>query len=197
MATRKVYLVRHGEYDWDDEPGPHKGLTPRGAEQARLTARRLSSVPASAIYSSDLMRAIETADAIRSNHEGLPYEQDLELRECYLPSPASSELPAELVERGERQAESAFARYFRPSDQDAHDIIVSHGNMIRYLTARALGHADSWFRLRTLNCGITELDIESDGRMWIVSYNDIGHLPTRLVTSGLPGPTKRAALPPD
>ena len=58
--------------------------------------------------------------------------------------------------------------------------------MIRYLTARALGVSSSWFRMRTLNCGITEIDVESDGTMWVVSYNDVGHLPAPLITSGLP-----------
>jgi probable phosphoglycerate mutase len=67
MATRKVYLVRHGEYDWNDQPAPTTGLTPVGREQSKLTAQRLSSVPAGAIYSSDLARAIETgADSRRS-----------------------------------------------------------------------------------------------------------------------------------
>jgi 2,3-bisphosphoglycerate-dependent phosphoglycerate mutase len=66
MAIRKVYFVRHGEYDWNDQPAPTKGLTPVGREQAHLTAQRLSSVPAAAVYSSDLARAVETAELIRS-----------------------------------------------------------------------------------------------------------------------------------
>ena len=65
MATRTLYLIRHGEYDWDDQPTPHKGLTRRGRKQARLTARRLRTLPATAIYSSDLRRAVETAEIIR------------------------------------------------------------------------------------------------------------------------------------
>jgi len=187
MATRKVYLVRHGEYDWNDQPAPTKGLTTLGREQAQLTAQRLSSVPAGAVYSSDLARAIETAELICSALGNVPYEQDRELRECLLPSPAVSlKWPAERLEEGERQAESAFVKYVRPSDTDTRDIIVSHGNMIRYVTARVLGVSSSWCRMRTLNCGITEIDVESDGTMWVVSYNDVGHLPDRLITSGMP-----------
>ena len=196
MATRKIVLVRHGEYDWDESPGPHKGMTPRGVEQAHLTARRLSSLAASAIYSSDLMRAIETAEMIRNGRDGVPYEQDLELRECCPAGPAYRNVPVEVIDAGQRQAESVFDRYFLPSNEDRHDIIVSHGNMIRYLTARALGNANSWFRMRTSNCGITELDIESDGRMWVVSYNDVGHLPAHLITAGLPSGAHSAAAGP-
>jgi broad specificity phosphatase PhoE len=63
----------------------------------------------------------------------------------------------------------------------------SHGNLIRYLASRVLGAAaDSWLRMRTLNCGITEIVIESDGRKWLVSYNDVGHLPAEFVTAGVP-----------
>ena len=185
MSTSKVYLVRHGEYDWDDQPGPHKGMTPRGMEQARLTAERLSSVPAPVIYSSDLMRAIETAEMIRSGRDAIPYEKDVALRECLLPG-TTLEAPAELVEAGKRQADSVFAKYLRPSDQDSNVIIVSHGNVIRYLAACVLGDPSCWLRMRTSNCGITELVIESDGRMWVVSYNDVGHLPVNLVTAGMP-----------
>jgi len=130
MATRKVYLVRHGEYDWNDQPVPTKGLTLLGREQAQLTAQRLSSVPAGAVYSSDLARAIETAEVIRGALGNVPYEQDPELRECLLSSPAVSlKWPAERLEEGERQAESAFVKYVRPTDRDTRDIIVSHGNM--------------------------------------------------------------------
>ena len=189
MAIRKVYFVRHGEYDWNDQPVAIRGLTPMGREQAKLTAQRLSLVQAGAIYSSDLERAIETAELIRSAVGDVPYEQDSVLRECLLPCPAlSSKWPAERLDEGERQAESAFMKYVRPSDEDRCDIIVSHGNMIRYMTARVLGVSSSWFRMRTLNCGITEIDIETDGTMWVVSYNDVGHLPTRLITAGLPAP---------
>ena len=59
--------------------------------------------------------------------------------------------------------------------------------MIRYLACRVLGGSpDSWLRMRTLNCGITELAVESDGRVWLVSYNDVGHLPAHLITAGVP-----------
>ena len=188
MATRRIYLVRHGEYDWDDQPGPLKGLTPRGVKQARLTAKRLSSIPAAALYSSDLRRAIETAEMISSQLNGVPYKKTRKLRECFLPSPLSENVPAELIQAGEKQALTAFSTYLRPAKkQDRHEIIVTHGNVIRYLVSKVLsGSPDSWLRMRTLNCGITEVAVDSDGRMWLVSYNDVGHLPADLITEGVP-----------
>ena len=188
MATRRIYLVRHGEYDWDDQPSPLKGLTPRGVQQAQLTAKRLGSVPAGAIYSSDLQRAIETAEIICRELSGVPYEKTRELRECFLPNPLSENVPEELIQAGEKQAATAFSKYLRPArGHDRHEIIVTHGNMIRYLVSRILGGSpDSWLRMRTLNCGITEMAVESDCRIWLVSYNDVGHLPADLITEGVP-----------
>jgi serine/threonine-protein phosphatase PGAM5 len=194
MATRSIYLVRHGEYDWNHQPSPLKGLTPLGVQQARFTAQRLRSVTATAIYSSDLMRAIETAEIIGGVLEGVPYEKDSGLRECYLASPTLSDVPLELIQAGEKQAASAFSKYLCPTREgEKNEIIVSHGNLIRYLASRVLGGSpDSWSRMRTFNCGITQIAVESDGRLWLVSYNDVGHLPAEFITAGMPQRSNKA-----
>ena len=139
------------------------------------------------------MRAVETADLICAEHRGVRYTKHVDLRECLLPSPNPSDAPAERIEAGKRQAESVFETFCATSDQETHDIIVSHGNIIRYLTARVLGDANVWCRLRTLDGGITQLEIASDGRMWVVSYNDVGHLPAHLITAGMPAVAPTAA----
>ena len=75
MATRTLYLVRHGQYqhlEYDRETGVtveqanklDAGLTPVGVEQARLTAQRLSSLAICAIHCSTLPRALETAGIV-------------------------------------------------------------------------------------------------------------------------------------
>ena len=115
MAKRRVYLIRHGEYDWNNDPSPLKGLTARGVEQARWTAQRLRFVPATAIYSSDLMRAVETAEMIRAEHDGIPYKKRKELRECFLASPPFSSVPVDMIQAGEKQAAKVFSKYLRPS----------------------------------------------------------------------------------
>ena len=50
-----------------------------------------------------------------------------------------------------------------------------------------------WVRMRTLNCAITIIEVAGNGRATLVSYNDVGHLPPHLVTTGVP--TKRAPRP--
>ena len=193
MATRRLYLVRHGEYDWDNEPGPEKGLTARGVEQARLTAKRLGRVPLTALYSSDLARAVQTAEIIRQDHDGIPCAKRSILRECFLPGPFLTNVDAERIEAGRKQAAAAFSEFFRPArGEDKHEIIVSHGNLIRYLVARVLGGCgDDWYRMGTLNCGISQVEVTSDGRMRVLAYNDAGHLPPRLTTHGVPGKPRR------
>jgi len=193
MGTHRIYLVRHGEYDWDDQPSPRKGLTSLGVQQSRLTAKRLRSIKATAIYSSDLMRAIETAEIIGGDFDGLPYEKSGDLRECYLASPTFASVPIELIQAGEKQAAAAFSKYLCPTPEvDKTEIIVSHGNLIRYMVARVLGSPENWLRMRTFNCGITEIAIESDGRLWLVTYNDVGHLPSEFITEGIPQRSIRA-----
>jgi broad specificity phosphatase PhoE len=70
-----VYLVQHGE----KAPLPgDPGLTRKGQEQARLTGQRLRGLGISALYSSPMRRARETAEGIASatgltvwNHGGV------------------------------------------------------------------------------------------------------------------------------
>jgi broad specificity phosphatase PhoE len=119
--------------------------------------------------------------------DGVPYEKSEDLRECYLASPAFASVPVELIQAGEKQAAAAFSKYLGPTPEvDKTEIIVSHGNLIRYMAGRVLGSPESWLRMRTFNCGITEIAIESDGRLWLVSYNDVGRLPAEFVTAGIP-----------
>jgi broad specificity phosphatase PhoE len=58
-----VYLVQHGE----KEPRPgDPGLTGTGREQAIRTGRRLRGLGVSALYTSPMRRARETAEGIAS-----------------------------------------------------------------------------------------------------------------------------------
>lgn len=59
---------------------PHNHLTAQGKKQARRAQKELVGVPFAAIYSSDLIRAVETAEVIARSHV-LPVIQTGLLRE--------------------------------------------------------------------------------------------------------------------
>lgn len=57
------------------------------------------------------------------------------------------------------------------------EIIVGHGNVIRYITCLALSLPhDVWLRLSTANCSITYLVIHPNGAVTCRHMGDVGHL---------------------
>lgn len=86
IANMKIYLVRHGETHENAE-GIVQGwldthLNDNGVEQARRLAESFEE-PIDVIYSSDLQRAIETAEFFRTKYPDLPYREDGRIRERY------------------------------------------------------------------------------------------------------------------
>ena len=92
--------------------------------------------------------------------------------------------PAGVLDGGRRQAETAFRRYFRRAhNEDRHELIVCHGNIIRYLVCRAIdAPTEHWTSLDVRNTGLCEISIESNWRTTLLAFNDTGHLPASLLT---------------
>jgi len=108
-----LYLIRHGQTDWNIE-GRWQGhadvpLNDRGRAQAENIARSLANVGLVAIYSSDLVRAHETAKAL-ARTTGLPIHLDARLREIH-----QGEWQGLLVsEIQQRYGEAFHARHANP-----------------------------------------------------------------------------------
>ena len=84
MTPGRLILVRHGVTEWNRERR-FQGqidtpLSTEGLEQAARVARRLSGEPIAAVYSSDLLRAWQTAEPIASGLH-LPLQAEPGLRE--------------------------------------------------------------------------------------------------------------------
>jgi probable phosphoglycerate mutase len=83
-GVSEVWLVRHGDA-YTGMEGLGSGvvdppLTPLGREQVERLGSRLGGVPIDGVWSSDLRRAVETAEIIAHAHR-LPVRTDARLRE--------------------------------------------------------------------------------------------------------------------
>ena len=186
-----VYLARHGESDWNAE-GRWQGnadrpLTDLGRRQAEELAERLASVPLDAVYSSDLRRARDTAEAVAAGH-GLEVRALPALREVDVGSWSGLSRP-EVEERFpeafsrwrdggqgwedgetyERMTERVVAAVLEiaAAHPDGAVLVVAHGGPIRALHAVALGlDISEHRRLKpvAVNAKLSRLTIE-DGRL--------------------------------
>lgn len=205
------FVIRHGESIGNSE-GYFTGsldvhLTELGRKQAELLGEYLSEQNIECVYSSDLTRAVETANAIAVRH-GLSVKKSLNLREIYggvweglafdeIHQKYPEEYGVWLNDKGRAtctggESVKALAervqREFRKiaSENDGKNVvIVSHGTPIRALNC--LWNGSDISKMQTVgwvaNASITEVkyDAEND-HSEMIRYNFTEHL-KELVTS--------------
>jgi broad specificity phosphatase PhoE len=158
-----ILLARHGESDWNADQRwqghADRPLTDLGRAQAHALAERLDPFPLSAIYASDLQRALATAHAV-GERRGLEVVARGDLREVDVGSWSGcsrAELerdePEQIArwmdgakgwEDGESYEEMAFrvvaaVREIAAAHPREHVLVVSHGGSVRAVHAHALG----------------------------------------------------------
>ena len=187
MGTRTLILVRHGQYDVD------RGgtLTDVGRKQARTTgewlARQLHGQRVDALWSSTLPRAKETANIVADGLTGGASAGKVRavgiLREGMYTKVKGYETTAHERLEDRARADAAYARFFRTTRADRLEIVVCHGNLIRYLVCRAIDvPVGRWTRLNSHHCAVTRVLVRDTGAVRVVSYNETAHLPAQLVT---------------
>ncbi len=189
-GIRTIYLVRHGFYEPDSTADPNvgPGLAPLGREQAGIVGRYLAALPVrfESLTSSMLTRARETADIMALTLR-MRVERDSLWNECG----PRSENPAQ--NRGDTEAEilasdaqlnAAWTKYVRPSpDADTHDLIIAHGNVIRWMVAKTIaGDTKKWGTMDIAHCSLTVLTVRPDGSVRLVMFSDLGDLPLEKQT---------------
>jgi len=205
-GVRTIYLIRHGQYDHDDDRSSDigKALVPLGIAQSKLVANRLKSLPVkmSSLISSTMTRARQTAMIIKQDFPELDLQQTRLIRECTPPTWRKDVMDGEDPEELKKctdNLDAAFSKYFIPSTdkEDRHDIIVCHGNVIRYFVTKVLKvETMSWLQMTIGNCGLTVVSIKPNGSMKLISFNDMGHIPSNLRTvSGFESKSKELVLP--
>jgi probable phosphoglycerate mutase len=144
----RIVLVRHGETDWNLERRYQGHLDPplnaAGRAQSEELAELLAAERIDAIYSSDLRRALETAEIVGARL-GLPVVTDEGLREVDLGSWAGL-TPEEVAERfgessthdGETRSEHTArvvgaVRRIAARHPEGCILVVTHGGSIRAL----------------------------------------------------------------
>lgn len=195
-GVRTVYLIRHGDYDSEDEADPFTGkeLVPLGVAQARLVGSRLRGMPVefASLWSSTMTRARQTALVIGEEFPDLEIQTSSLIGECTPPTwrrdVMEDETAADLA-ACTQQLEEAFPIFFAPSPEaDRHDIVVCHGNVIRYFVTKALKvDTEAWLGMSIANCSLTVITVEADGAMKVLSFSDSGHIPPNLTTRTAPG----------
>jgi serine/threonine-protein phosphatase PGAM5 len=190
-AMREVILVRHGHYVADpavDETiGP--GLSPMGVAQARLVAARLGSElrRPDGLHVSPMQRARDTAASIGHAFPGQSFDVVADMAECTPPTRRDEIMANETPESSaacKAQLDRLFDRFFAKNAETGHtEVLVCHGNVIRYLVTRALGvDTAAWLEMSVGHASVTRIRIEADGRYKIIAVGDIGHIPPNLRT---------------
>jgi len=209
-ANRIIVLVRHGQYNLQGRGDEERYLTELGRTQAEHTGKRLAALYAKYLKKLDddgkevtdktnfnlvkstMTRATETANIILTHLPG-----DISHSSCDLlregapcpPEPPSVEWtpdPCDFYQEGAR-IEAAFRKYVHRAEASQEktsvDVLVCHGNVIRYFVCRALQFdPQGWLRMAVHNGSISVLLVKPSGRVALLELGGAGHFPPDMLT---------------
>ncbi|HQZ81576.1 MAG TPA: histidine phosphatase family protein [Pyrinomonadaceae bacterium] len=206
MPITKLYLVRHGQSAGNAEGrfGGHSPtpLSTLGVKQADAAAQALQKEGITAIYSSDLLRAVQTAEPL-SRLIDVPVvpnsafrERNVGVLEGLTFDESKAAYPDDfyaLVNRDLNRVITNGESYRQLLERSTDELwkilnshigervaIFSHTGVICYLTLHLMGaihrgtKTTPW--LITSNCGINRFEIRSRRNIRVVALNDTRHL---------------------
>jgi broad specificity phosphatase PhoE len=198
-----LLIIRHGQTTWNAErrlQGQHDApLSAKGLREAEAIARRLAHTPLDALYSSDLGRALQTAEIVNAPH-GLPIQARADLREVNLGEwegksvgeLKQDESEADLLAKwrsdslanrppGGERLEELQARVVRALEEIAQDhpegriAVVTHGGVIKSAVSWLLGlPLDHQRRFEIGNASLTRMEL-GPRRTVLQCLNDRSH----------------------
>ena len=200
----RILLIRHGETEWNRihrfQGRSDLPLNQKGREQAHALALALEEETLTAIYSSPLARAMETANLIRKLHPSVPLfeengllEMDLgefegmeakhwaeqypDFLKAWLEKPGSVSMPGgESLQEVQNRALDALERIIQLHSPDSTLLISSHNFVNLTILCYALGLTLDKFR--DIRQGTTALNIlyKQGERLWAEVVNEQSHL---------------------
>lgn len=196
-----IYIIRHGETygNLNGDGFTETDLSPLGKQQIAFLGKRFINTPINKFYVSPLIRAVKTANAIRSFHMETPIEITSLLLEKGT-DPDYAGLPDEELKRicpqavitqktplGEETDIDAYNRAIKfinkikaENSEDDTIVIVAHGTFNSFLVLAALGFPlKENFNFSHLNTGVTLVQyLEEDGvvKTKLKYLNDTSHL---------------------
>lgn len=200
----KLFLTRHGQTDWNIarryQGHSDTALNQVGIRQAELLAQRLSRETIHAIYTSDLSRAMDTANRIQSlqmtakaittdvrwrelsfgDWEGMTYEEmsahspelfDAWMKDSLTISTPNGETHKQLAER----VQTAFNE-LKKNHKDETVLVVGHSGSMQTLLALTLGvDLRRYWQFRVSQASLSELTVYDDSVV-LNLFNDVSHL---------------------
>lgn len=202
----RLILVRHGQTEWNQlgriQGRTDIPLNDTGIMQARAAGEWLSQRRIDAVYSSPMQRAFDTATEIARPH-GLPvislddiieidfglWEEKTadELKKLYpeywndwswhLDEEKSANMQAESAYTILNRVKRALNSIFEENTAGSTAVVVSHTMPIKLIMANAIGlPLKSLQSIKVGNCGICELDMNSDMSGSLITWNESGYL---------------------
>ena len=197
----RLILARHGETAWNRE-GRNQGrsttgLNAEGLRQARNLAQSLRKIPISAVYSSPLSRAMQTAQAVGQTlslpvtpldglmemdlgsldgltnlemHRNFPHLLDL-----WRKDPSSMQMPGGESLKDAQQRAWRTLEDIRQETREGHAVAVTHNFVIGVIVLRALGLPLSAFQRIRIELGSFTTLEHVRNRWQLISLNETLH----------------------
>ncbi|MEG3070641.1 MAG: alpha-ribazole phosphatase [Candidatus Syntrophopropionicum ammoniitolerans] len=205
----RIYVIRHGETAWNVvsklQGHTNVPLSDNGRSQARLLGKRLAGLEFENLYSSDLVRAYETAQIISQYHHNLEIKTLPALREInfgrwegfsikeiaelypekikqWWKTPLQTRLPdgeslGDLVQRV-----AAVVKNIVESHTGGNILLVTHGGVIRSIVDAVLGmDLNEHWRLCLENASLNIIDFPAWDKGILMLFNDHSHLQSPCV----------------
>ena len=195
------YIIRHGETNWNilgkTQGHGNSNLTSKGKEQASTLAKSMNKYPIDYIYTSDLGRAVETANIIADElkleaietpalremgfgvWEGLlinEIKKDYDdIYKSWRNTPHLAEIPGGETLQIIQQRVDNFIKDLNEKYDNKHIVLVSHSVTVRVILLSCLASSlKNIYRIKQDNTALNIVEFRNYGPV-VIKMNDTSH----------------------